>query len=362
LGLSGLGRGGAIASSIGFKLEAQLDPPPHVSCSNGCLGTSPHARRSWIMTEAFIGIDVSKNYLDVADSPTGPTRRIDNSPEAHRALAADLQAASPALVVVEATGGYETGLIVVLQEHDVPVALVNPKRVRDFAKAAGRLAKTDRLDALILARFGEALRPAPRRPITAASLVFSGLVARRRQLVEMATAERTRLLQAEPSIRSRIADHLRHLKNELEEIDAEIAIAIAMDPERQHRHDLLTSFKGIGPRVGAVFIAAMPELGAIANKQASALVGVAPVTRESGQYKGQKHIAGGRPEVRCAVYMAALVAVRHNPVIKLFYQRLVDAGKPKKVALVAAMRKIVTILNAIVRSDKPWEPALQDGC
>jgi transposase len=308
----------------------------------------------------FVGIDVSKRSLDVA-LPEG-VARVSNTPEGIAGLAARLRQRVPALVVLEATGGYETGLVLALQRAGVPVAVVNPRQARDFARAQGRLAKTDAIDARVLARFGDVMRPAPLPPIDASRDALAGLVARRRQLVAALTAERNHLEHATAAVTVWIERHIAMLRDQLAQVDAAIA-TVEADQALAHRQAIVTSVAGVGPATAAVRLAELPELGRIEHKQLAALIGVAPINHDSGQFRGHRHIAGGRASVRCALYMATLSAVRHNHTLHHFYQRLRDHGKPAKVALVAAMRKLATILNALVRDDRPWQPALlQDGC
>jgi transposase len=278
-------------------------------------------------------------------------------------LAARLSRTASVLVVLEATGGYETALVLALQRANVPVAVVNPRQARDFARAQGRLAKTDAIDARVLARFGEVMRPAPLPPIDASREALTDLVARRRQLVEALIAERNHLEHASLAVTAWIHRHIAMLRDQLAEVDAAIAATVEAEAALAHRQAILTSVEGVGPATAAVLLAELPELGRIEHKQLSALIGVAPINHDSGQFRGQRHIAGGRASVRCALYRATLSAVRHNETLRLFYQRLRDNGKPSKVALVAAMRKLATILNALVRDDRLWQPALaQDGC
>jgi transposase len=310
----------------------------------------------------IVGVDISKAHLDLADTTSRPPWRIANSADAIAELIEDLQAEPPALVVLEATGGYETALVIALQAAALPVALINPRQIRDFARATGQLAKTDALDARIIARFGVAVRPAPLPPIEARQEAFAGLVARRRQLIDMLVAEKNRLEHADAAVRGWIDQHLAQLKTQLAQVDAAIALAIEASAELRARQAILTSVQGVGPLTAAVLLAELPELGAIGHKQLAALVGVAPLNHDSGTLRGQRHIAGGRTSVRCALYMATLVAVRHNPTLKAFYRHLRDAGKRPKVALVAAMRKLLSILNALVRDKRPWHPLAQDGC
>ncbi|HEY5379811.1 MAG TPA: IS110 family transposase [Pseudolabrys sp.] len=309
----------------------------------------------------FIGVDVSKRYLDVA-FPEG-VERVSNEAEGLGALAERLSKTAPALVVLEATGGYETGLVLALQRANVPVAVVNPRQARDFARAQGRLAKTDAIDARVLARFGAVMRPAPLPPIDASQEALGALVSRRRQLIEAVIAERNHLEHATPAVITWIDRHIAMLRDQLAQVDAAIAATVEADRALAHRQAIVTSVEGVGPATAAVLLAELPELGHIEHKQLAALIGVAPINHDSGQFRGQRHIAGGRASVRCALYMATLSAVRHNHTLRVFYQRLRDNGKPAKVALVAAMRKLAIILNALVRDDRHWQPALvQDGC
>ncbi len=310
----------------------------------------------------IVGVDISKAHLDLADTTSRPPWRIANSADAIAELIEDLQADPPDLVVLEATGGYETALVIALQAAAVPVALINPRQIRDFARATGQLAKTDALDARIIARFGVAVRPAPLPPIEAGQEAFAGLVARRRQIIDMLVAEKNRLEHADAAVRGWIDQHLAQLKTQLAQVDAAIALAIEVSAELRARQVILTSVQGVGPLTAAVLLAELPELGAIGHKQLAALVGVAPLNHDSGTLRGQRHIAGGRASVRCALYMATLVAVRHNPTLKAFYRHLRDAGKRPKVALVAARRKLFSILNALVRDNRPWHPVPLDSC
>ncbi len=314
--------------------------------------------------DLFVGIDVSKARLDLARQDGGRAPPLPNTPDGHARLVELLAGWGPALVTVEATGGYERDLVMALQGAGIPVAVVNPRQVRDFARATGRLAKTDALDAALLARFAQSLRPPASPPVPEAERRLAALVARRRQLVDMGAQERNRLEQARGTARASVERVLGLLQAELAGIDREIAGMVAADAELCGRAALLESVKGVGRRIAAVLLAELPELGRVEHKQIAALVGVAPMNRDSGTRHGSQHITGGRLGVRCALYMAALVAVRHNPPLRAYYKRLRDAGKPAKVALVAVMHKLVIILNAIVRDNKPWNPAIpqQDGC
>jgi transposase len=310
------------------------------------------------MSDSVIGVDVSKAWLDLACRPDDPVERHANSPEGVAALLARLE--RPQLVVVEATGGYELNLVRALHGAGLPIAVVNPRQVRNFARARGRLAKTDALDARIIAEFGLLLRPSPMPAPPQGREDFAALVARRRQVIDMMVAEKNRLETASDGVRGFIAEHLGALKSQLANLDAAIALAIEADPLLCKRRDILTSVPGVGQLTAAVILAELPELGSIGPKQAAALVGVAPINRDSGAHRGERHIGGGRPSVRCAFYMATLSAVRYEPGLKAFYQRLRSGGKRPKVALVAAMRKLVTLLNTLLERNQHWKP--QHGC
>jgi transposase len=255
-------------------------------------------------------------------------------------------------VVLEATGGYQAAVVAALVVAKVPVAVVNPRQVRDFAKALGRLAKTDALDAAVLARFGQVVRPEPRAPIDEATLALEALLTRRRQIVEMITAEGNRLKQSATSVRPSIKAHINWLKHELADINRNLDSAIRDSPVWRETEDLLRSTPGVGRVLATTVLSELPELGKLNRKQISALVGVAPLNRDSGTMRGRREIWGGRASVRSALYMATLAATKHNPVIRRFYERLCQAGKMKKVALVACMRKLLTILNAMMRDQR----------
>jgi transposase len=304
----------------------------------------------------YVGIDVSKAQLDVALRPKGRHWRVGNNDEGIAALVEELQAAVPALVVLEATGGWELPLAAALGAAGLPVAVVNPRQVRDFAKATGRLAKSDRIDAQMLARFAEAVQPLPRPLPDADTKALGELLARRRQIVAMLTAERNRLQLASAPIRQRIEAHVAWLEQELANLNKEMGQALRQSPLWREQDQLLRSAKGVGPILTATLLVDLPELGTLTRRQIAALVGVAPLSRDSGTLRGKRTIWGGRAPVRAALYMAALVATRHNPVIRAFYQRLRASGKTPKTALVAAMRKLLTILNAMMQHRTPWQP------
>ena len=309
-------------------------------------------------TEAVcVGIDVSAAGLDVAARPGGAAWAVANDEAGAAALVARLRGLAPALVVLEATGGLELPAVGALAAAGLPVAVVNPRQVRDFARATGTLAKTDRLDAAVLARFAEAVRPAPRPLPDADARELAALLARRRQVVEMLTAERNRRRAAAGRVRAQIEAHLAWLAGQLDELDRELAAAVRASPAWRAKEDLLRGVPGVGPVLALTLLAGLPELGRLDRRGIAALAGVAPLNRDSGALRGKRAVWGGRAPVRAALYMAAVVAARHNPVIRAFYGRLVAAGKPKKVALTACMRKLLTILNAMLRDGAPWEAA-----
>jgi transposase len=268
-----------------------------------------------------------------------------------------VQTLAPTLVVLEATGGYETDVVAALALAGLPVAVVNPRQVRDFAKALGRLAKTDAIDATVLAQFGARVQPEPRPLPDAAHQALAALVTRRRQLVEMLTAERHRLPLAHGRIKQNLQAHIHWLEQQIHASNEDLRTCIRDSALWRATEQLLRSVPGIGPTTAACLLADLPELGRLTRRQVAALAGVAPLNRDSGTRRGLRTIWGGRAAVRGALYMATLVATRHNPVIRAFYQRLCAAGKPRKVAIIAAMRKLLTILNAMLKAQRPWQPA-----
>ena len=314
------------------------------------------------MTEYVVGIDVSKRHLDVATTGSTQTRRYPNLAEGIAALIREMPAHRPLLIVAEATGGYELALVRALQAAQIAVAIVNPRQVRDFARARGKLAKTDAIDAHSIAAFGFAFRPRPiPKPIPGRE-AFAALVTRRRQLIDMMIAEKNRREHADSVVAGFLEENLAALKSQLATVDAAIALAIDADEELAHRRDILISVPGVADLTAAVILAELPELGMIGSKQAAALVGVAPVNHDSGAHRGERHIAGGRASVRCAIYMATLSAVRHEPNLQAFYRRLRDNGKRPKVALVAAMRKLIALLNTLLQRNQTWHPPQLHGC
>jgi transposase len=304
-------------------------------------------------TSLFVGIDVSQSQLDVAVRP-GARFSAPNDETGLATVVAQVRRLAPVLIVLEATGGLEVPLTGALAADGLPVVVVNPRQVRDFARATGQLAKTDALDAQILAHFAEVIRPAVRPLPDEQTQALAALATRRRQLVEMLTAEKNRLRTAPPSIRKSLRTHIAWLQRELTHTDADLAQAIQDSPVWREKDDLLRSVPGVGPVLTTTLLANLPELGTLTNKQIAALVGVAPLNRDSGTLHGKRMVWGGRAQVRATLYMAAVVATRHNPAIKTFYQRLCGLGKAKKVALIACMRKLLTMLNAMLKHRTPW--------
>jgi transposase len=302
----------------------------------------------------FVGIDVSKRELDV-DSYPQPQRRHWVNDEVGRAEAvAYIQGLEPSGIVVEATGGFESALVAELAARQLPVVVVNPRQVRDFAKAIGVLAKTDKVDAQVLARFAQAVRPPLRALPGAQSAELVAVLARRRQIVEMIGAESNRLASASTRIAKDIRRHIVWLRKRLRETDDDLDQQIRRSALWRHKSELLASVPGVGPVTTTTMLAQLPELGSLDRRAISGLVGVCPYSRDSGSMRGSRSIWGGRAHVRAALYMATLVATRHNPVIRAYYRKLLTAGKLKKVALVACMRKLLVILNAIIKYDQPW--------
>jgi transposase len=302
----------------------------------------------------FVGIDVSKAQLDVALRPKGRFSAA-NTEAGIAEVLTRLQAVSPTLVVMEATGGLEIPLTGALAAAGVPVVVVNPRQVRDFAKAAGKLAKTDVLDAQTLAHFAEVMRPEPRPLPDAQTQTLAAILTRRRQLVEMLTAERNRLMSVPTPVRKSLRTHIAWLERAIQQTDTALTETIRQSPVWREKEALLQSTPGVGPVVTTTLLANLPELGTLTGKQISALVGVAPFNRDSGTLRGTRTVWGGRAQVRAALYMGALVATRFNPVIRAFYQRLCTAGKAKKVALTACMRKRLIVLNAMMKHRTRWE-------
>lgn len=305
-------------------------------------------------TECFVGIDVSKDTLDVCAYPTQDTFRVPNSPDGLDELMKRLKPIEPRLIVFEATGGYETLAVSSLAAAGLPVVVINPRQIRDFAKSIGRLAKTDVIDAGVIARFASAVRPELRPLKDSPSQELTGLVTRRRQIVGMIVAETNRLNAATRRNRRDIQAHIRWLQKRQDQIDDEIKQNIKNSPLWRTTDQILQSASGVGPATSSTLISCVPELGQLNNKKIACLIGVAPLNRDSGRFKGRRMIWGGRAQVRAVLYMSTLSAIRFNPIIRQFYQRLKEAGKCFKVAMVACMRKLLVILNAMVRNQTKW--------
>lgn len=304
----------------------------------------------------FVGVDVSKERLDVFVRPLGERLKVENNPKGHAELVERLRDCPVDRIVMEATGGYEAAGALALRQAGLPACVVNPRQVRDFKRSTGQLAKTDGIDAEVLAHFAEAIRPEVRPLPDPLIRELSALVARRHQLVEMRTAEKNRL-EKNPLdvVARRIPSHIKWLDKEIERVEKELDRTIKGSPLFSEKSDRLQSVPGVGPCVSAVLLTALPELGKLDRKQIAALVGVAPFANESGRKDdGHRHIWGGRAQVRTLLYMASVVGIRFNPVVGAFYDRLIAAGKPKKVALTACSRKLLTILNAMMRNGTSW--------
>lgn len=309
------------------------------------------------MDTIVVGIDVSKDRLDVHVLPAGEAFAVSRDAAGLEALVARLLPLSPQTVAVEATGGFETVVAASLAAASLPVAVVNPAQVRAFAQALGKRAKTDPIDAAVIARFVEATKPEVRSLPDEETQALADLVTRRRQIIAMIVAEKQREKRAARHPKKSIVRLLKALQRELTEIDQDIDDAVRGSPVWREKEDLLASVKGIGPAIARTIIAELPELGTLDRRQVAALVGLAPFTRQSGQWRGRSFIGGGRATVRSAIFMGAMVAARWNPQLKAFHQRLIAAGKPKMVAIIAVARKLLTILNAILRDRRPWQSA-----
>ena len=302
----------------------------------------------------FVGIDVSKAHLDVAVRPTGTSWALPYDETGIDGLIPQIVDLGPALVLLEATGGLEVPLVAALAAAALPVVVVNPRQVRDFAKATGTLAKTDTLDAEVLAHFADAVRPEVRPLKDAETQVLNSLTARRHQVMTMLVAEKNRLGSAISAVSPRIEAHIAWLEQELSDLDQGLRQTLRWSPVWREKDDLLRTVPGVGEQISLTLLANLPELGTLNRREIAALVGVAPYNRDSGALRGKRAVWGGRSRVRAVLYMGALVASRHNPAIRDFYQRLLAAGKPKKVALVACMRKLLVILNAMLKHGSPW--------
>lgn len=307
----------------------------------------------------YIGIDVAKAELVIASRPSGERWTVPNEESGIRALVDRLVLAQPELIVLEATGGYELVVVAALVSAGLPVVVANPRQVRDFAKATGQLAKTDRLDADILALFAERVHPPVRRLPDAEARELDAVLTRRRQLLEMLQAERNRLGQMfnrGKQVKQSLTAHITYLERELKKTDTELGQQVRRSPAWREKDELLQTVPGVGRVVSFTLLAELPELGRLSRRQIAKLVGVAPLSRDSGTLRGRRFVHGGRASVRAVLYMGALVATQRNSVIRRFYHRLLEAGKPKKLALVACMRKLLTILNTMVRTRQPWCP------
>jgi transposase len=308
--------------------------------------------------EVHVGIDVSKDVLDVGVLPSGERFRQANDAHGLKSLAKKLVALKASLIVLEATGGYEVPVWTALVKAKLKVAVVNPRQIRDFARADGQLAKTDLIDAMVLARFADRMQPEPRELPSAEQQELAGVMARRRQLLAMISAEENRLSRARSPLQKRIASHVAWLRKELSDVDRDLSDRISRNTEWKQKDKVLRSADGVGPVLSRTLLAGVPEIGGLDRKQIAALVGVAPMACDSGLRKGRRIVWGGRGQIRAALYMASLVATRHKPVLRAFYLKLIAAGKPKKRALTAVMRRLLVILNAMVRDNVMWNPSL----
>jgi transposase len=310
------------------------------------------------MENIIVGVDVSKDRLDVGVRPSGERFAVERNSTGLDLLVPRLKELSPHIVALEATGGFETVVAAALAAAGLPVVIVNPANVRSFAKAIGQRAKTDPIDAAVIAHFAEATKPEPRPLPDEATRLLADLTARRRQIIEMMVSERQRERRVTaPRLKKSITRLLKALQKELTSVDADIDDAVRGSPAWREKEDLLTSVPGVGQIIARTLMAELPELGQLGRKEIAALAGLAPFTRQSGQWRGRSFIGGGRTVARTAVFMGAMVAKKHNPTLKVFFDRLVAAGKPKMVALIAVARKLLTILNAILRDNRPWQNA-----
>ncbi len=307
--------------------------------------------------EVFVGIDVSKSALDVAFAPKSKGFSTENSQRGLAVLVERLMEVKPSLVLLEATGGYEKGAHASLAAAGIPTSVINPRLVRDFARATGRLAKTDSIDAQVLASYASTLRPEVRDLPDREVDELKALSTRRRQLIQMIVAEKNRLSLAEESVRESIESHIKWLEEELERVNSDLSKLIEKSPSLKRKEGIIRSVPGVGPVLCASLLSGLPELGTLDRKRIASLAGLAPFNRDSGRFRGKRCIFGGRSSVRASLYMATLVATRHNPTIKAFYDRLIEAGKPPKVALTACMRKMLVILNSMVKNHSHWRVA-----
>lgn len=313
------------------------------------------------MNEHFIGIDISKDYLDIADSTTQKTWRASNDETGIADLTKRLSTPAPTLIVLEATGGLEIPLASALAAERLPVTVVNPRQVRDFAKSMGQLAKTDTLDAKVLARFAAAVRPKVRPIKDQETRELTALVTRRRQLVEMLGTEKTRIKQVSEPIRQNIQTHIAWLRDRIREMDQDLSKTLKNSSVWRENDQIIQSVPGAGPVLSTNLLANVPELGTLNRRQIAALVGLAPLNRDSGKFRGRRCIWGGRASVRAVLYMVAVTAMQHNSVIRTFYQHLIKEGKSFKVAITACMRKLLTIINTMVKNRTQWNENLITG-
>jgi transposase len=324
--------------------------------------TQGRANKEKPMTEeaVCIGVDVAKSTLDLAVSNSKETRQFDNNHEGIISAASYIAGLNPTIIILEATGHFEMPLAAELQTGRLPVVIVNPRQIRDFARATGQLAKTDSIDARILALFGLQIKPEVRLLPDQKAREMGSLLSRRRQLIEMLTSEHNRVLQADDTVRPSIKMHIRWLEKAIATINDDLDRQIRNSPSWREKDDLLKSVPGVGKVVSTTLLIELPELGQLNRRKIAALVGVAPLNRDSGTMRGKRTVWGGRAKLRAVLYMGALVGIRYNPVISAFYERLLKAGKAKKVALVACMRKLLTILNAMIRSNTVWREAAME--
>ncbi len=308
--------------------------------------------------DRYVGIDVAQAHLDIGVRPSGEVWQVSYDTPGVANLLVQLAELAPTLVVLEATGGLETFLVGELAGAQLPVVVVNPRQVRDFAKAVGKLAKTDALDAQVLAHFGEATKPDLRPLPDDSTRELQALLARRSQVVEMVTAEKNRCRTATQRLQPQIQEHIRYMEKQLKELEQGLSELLSSSPVWRTKEKLLGSVPGVGPVLTVTLLAGLPELGRLDRREIASLVGVAPFNRDSGTLRGKRTVWGGRSSVRATLYMATLAATRYNSVMRAFYQRLLEAGKPKKVALTACMRKLLTILNAMLKHNRSWNSKL----
>lgn len=310
--------------------------------------------------EKYVGIDVSKKFFDVCFGVNGKVVHFDYTDRQVKECCKQIVDFEPAMIVIEATGGYEMDLVCCLQEQTLPVAVVNPKRIRDFAKAAGQLAKTDAIDAKIIALFASALTPPKTEIISENARKLKALTARRKQLIELRTAENNRLEHVyDKAIEKSIKMVIKCINKQIEAVDKQICGCIEKEPQMKEKAEIVKSMPGIGDATSAMIVAELPELGKLNRREIAALTGTAPINRDSGTFRGKRMTAGGRKSVRTSLFMPTLVAIKHNPAIKKFYEKLVKAGKTKMTAIIACMRKMVTILNSMVANNQKWKPILE---